>query len=65
MHEDEEEEAASSEGFIEVDGTGQPIVKQSKGKKAKKRKKNGGSAADATSPLQSIHWFRVVLDEAQ
>ena len=36
-----------------------------KGKKAKKRKKAFGSAAEATSPLQSIHWFRVVLDEAQ
>ena len=39
---------------------------EAKGKKAKKRKKNAGpNAAEATSPLQSIHWFRVVLDEAQ
>ena len=63
---DEDEDGISSEGFMEVDGTGQPIIKPGKGKKAKKRKKNAGSnAAEATSPLQSIHWFRVVLDEAQ
>ncbi|KAI0756790.1 SNF2 family N-terminal domain-containing protein [Daedaleopsis nitida] len=61
---DEDEEGVSSEGFIEVDGTGQPIVKPLKGKKAKKRKKTAGSAVEATSPLQSVHWFRVVLDEA-
>ncbi|TBU34696.1 SNF2 family N-terminal domain-containing protein [Dichomitus squalens] len=62
---DEEDDAdgVGSEGFIEVDGSGQPITK-SKGKKPKKRKKACGSAIEATSPLQSIHWFRVVLDEA-
>ncbi|RPD57037.1 hypothetical protein L227DRAFT_578225 [Lentinus tigrinus ALCF2SS1-6] len=63
--EDEDDDGVSSEGFIEVDGSGQPIAKPAKGKKAKKRKKNAtGTAAEATSPLQSIHWFRVVLDEA-
>lgn len=63
---DEDDDGVSSEGFIEVDGSGQPIAKPAKGKKAKKRKKNAiGSPAEATSPLQSIHWFRVVLDEAQ
>ena len=37
-------------------------------KKGTKRKKNMAllsGASEATSPLQSIHWFRVVLDEAQ
>ncbi|KAI0652068.1 SNF2 family N-terminal domain-containing protein [Trametes meyenii] len=62
---DDEDEGASSDGFIEVDETGKPVVKPSKAKKAvKKRKKAVGSVAEATSPLQSIHWFRVVLDEA-
>lgn len=61
---DEDGDAVNSEGFIEVDNFGQPVTK-SKGKKAKKRKKVAGSAVEATSPLQSIHWFRVVLDEAQ
>ncbi len=61
---DEDADGVSSEGFIEVDTYGQPVMK-SKGKKTKKRKKAAGSSAEATSPLQSIHWFRVVLDEAQ
>jgi hypothetical protein len=32
-----------------------------------KRKKSGflAGAAESVSALQSIHWFRVVLDEAQ
>ncbi|KAI0673352.1 SNF2 family N-terminal domain-containing protein [Trametes maxima] len=62
---DDDDDGASSDGFVEVDETGKPIVKPSKAKKAvKKRKKVAGSTAEATSPLQSIHWFRVVLDEA-
>ncbi|PIL31733.1 hypothetical protein GSI_06437 [Ganoderma sinense ZZ0214-1] len=60
---DDDGDGVSSEGFIEVDNYGQPVTK-SKGKKAKKRKKAASSSAEATSPLQSIHWFRVVLDEA-
>ena len=53
---DEDGDGVNSEGFIEVDNYGQPVTK-SKGKKAKKRKKTAGSSAEATSPLQSIHWF--------
>ena len=30
-----------------------------------KRKRLGCNGTEATSPLQSVHWFRVVLDEAQ
>ena len=30
-----------------------------------KRKRPGSNGTEATSPLQSVHWFRVVLDEAQ
>ncbi|CDO72991.1 hypothetical protein BN946_scf185007.g45 [Trametes cinnabarina] len=63
--EDDEEDGGSSDGFIEVDEAGRPVTKSSKGKKgAKKRKKPVGPVAEATSPLQSVHWFRVVLDEA-
>jgi len=70
--EEEEEEGGSSDGItlLEVDGYGNPIAKPLKPKKATlKRKKSGvpgaGNGLDLTSPLQSIHWFRVVLDEAQ
>ena len=63
--EDEDEEGgASSDGFIEVDGSGQSTSKP-KAKKTKKRKKVANSGTEVTSPLQSVHWFRVVLDEAQ
>ena len=58
---DGDDDGVSSEGFIEVDGSGSAIGKLKK--KAKKRKKAAGSGAEVTSPLQSIHWFRVVLDE--
>ena len=61
---DDDEEGVSSEGFIEIDSSGQPIVR-SKAKKPKKRKKIAVAGVEVTSPLQSIHWFRVVLDEAQ
>ncbi|KAH9898181.1 SNF2 family N-terminal domain-containing protein [Cubamyces lactineus] len=62
---DDDDDGASSEGFVEVDETGRPVTKPPKSKKAaKKRKKAVGPVVEATSPLQSIHWFRVVLDEA-
>lgn len=63
LPDDEDDEGVSSEGFIEVDGNGIPM--KPKGKKPKKRKKLVGGGTEVTSPLQSIHWFRVVLDEAQ
>lgn len=56
---EEQDEASSSSsdgGIEETDATGLPL----KGKKRKRRKIEG----DATSPLQQIEWFRVVLDEA-
>ncbi|KAF8634441.1 hypothetical protein AX15_000890 [Amanita polypyramis BW_CC] len=69
--EEEEEEARSSDGasLVEVDECGNPFLKPPKPKKnALKRKKSTLAAIsnglDSTSPLQSIHWFRVVLDEA-
>ena len=65
--EDEEDAGVSSDGCAETDERGNMIVKLGKPKKigAKKRKKACGSAAEASSPLQSVYWFRVVLDEAQ
>lgn len=69
---EEEDEGVSSDGvtLLEVDGYGNPIAKPPKPKKnTLKRKKSGmpvvGNSLDLTSPLQSVHWFRVVLDEAQ
>jgi SNF2 family DNA or RNA helicase len=66
--EDDEDEGNSSEATMEMDDSGNPIVKLSKPKKGTKRKKTSAIAASATeipSALQSVHWFRVVLDEAQ
>ncbi|THH33466.1 hypothetical protein EUX98_g728 [Antrodiella citrinella] len=60
---EEEEEAEASDGFVEVDEQGNSILKPSKGKKAAKRKKPG-CRQEMPSPLQSVNWFRVVLDEA-
>jgi SWI/SNF-related matrix-associated actin-dependent regulator of chromatin subfamily A3 len=68
---DEEDEGDSSDGIslIEVDEHGNPILKPAKPKKnvLKRKKSSLGicNGTDSASPLQSIHWFRVVLDEAQ
>ncbi|KAK2461626.1 hypothetical protein APHAL10511_006089 [Amanita phalloides] len=69
---EEEEEGASSDGvsLVEVDEYGNSMLRPPKPKKRPlKRKKSAvlgglGSSVDSASPLQSIHWFRVVLDEA-
>lgn len=66
---EEEEEDESDGGVPEVDENGQPLFMNGSGasKKGKskgmKRKKGGGP--EQSSPLQMVHWFRVVLDEAQ
>ncbi|EIW64254.1 uncharacterized protein TRAVEDRAFT_33062 [Trametes versicolor FP-101664 SS1] len=62
---EDDEDDGSSDGIVELDGLGRPIGRAPKPKKApKKRKKAAAPGTEATSPLQSIHWFRVVLDEA-
>lgn len=56
---DEEGSESSDGGIEEVDAEGNAL--KARGKKRKRRRIEG----DATSPLQQIEWFRVVLDEAQ
>lgn len=72
---DDASDSGSSDGGIEeVDQYGEVINVggtaggRKKVKKGVKRKKPGAMftvGPEATSPLQSVHWFRVVLDEAQ
>ena len=67
VDDDEDDDDNSSDGErLEVDERGNQLGKLSRPKKAgKKRKKCGVNGVEATSPLQSVDWFRVVLDEAQ
>ncbi|CCL98504.1 uncharacterized protein FIBRA_00503 [Fibroporia radiculosa] len=66
---EEEDGDSSSDGEAVIDERGNQILKIPRAKKSgtKKRKKGGGKAsgcAEVSSALQSVHWFRVVLDEA-
>lgn len=63
---DDEDDEDDCGGGVEFDARGNQIVKLP-GSKGKKRKKVAPNlnATEVTSPLQSVHWFRVVLDEAQ
>ena len=69
--EDEEEDGeASDQGGVDYDDRGNQVVRLPKPKKTGiKRKKTAFTTAnhpaEIPSALQSIHWFRVVLDEAQ
>jgi SWI/SNF-related matrix-associated actin-dependent regulator of chromatin subfamily A3 len=62
---DDDEEGSSDSGGVDIDERGNPVIRLPKPKKTGLKRKLGGSAVEASSPLQSIHWFRVVLDEAQ
>lgn len=69
VEDEDEDESDVDEGGLEVDERGNQILRLPRPKKAgaKKRKKLCGKAngsLEATSALQSVHWFRVVLDEA-
>lgn len=55
----EDGDDVASDSGNEVNG------KSAKTTKTGKRKRPAGNGTEATSPLQSVHWFRVVLDEAQ
>lgn len=68
--EEEEDGEASDQGGVDYDDRGNPVVRLPKPKKTgTKRKKTAlttaNNPAEIPSALQSIHWFRVVLDEAQ
>ena len=55
-------EDGSSDSGIEFLGS---TVQVSAMKKKTPKRKRIGKGVEITSPLQSVHWFRVVLDEAQ
>lgn len=55
----EDGDDAASDSGNETNG------KPAKLTKIGKRKRPANNRTEATSPLQSVHWFRVVLDEAQ
>lgn len=65
----EEDGDESSDGFggVEIDEYGNSTIRLPKAKKNLKRKKpwSGAPNPTACSALQAVHWFRVVLDEAQ
>ena len=65
MVQKDEDDADESDGFMETDERGNPIGKVSKSKKNKRKKPCPTGGGEIPSPLQSVHWFRVVLDEAQ
>jgi SWI/SNF-related matrix-associated actin-dependent regulator of chromatin subfamily A3 len=66
---DDDDEASSDSGGVDFDERGNPVLRLPKPKKCGMKRKKSALLAnvtvEATSPLQSIHWFRVVLDEAQ
>ncbi|KAJ6475543.1 SNF2 family N-terminal domain-containing protein [Mycena sanguinolenta] len=61
---DEDDDGGSRDGGgVEIDERGKQLPKAKKG--GLKRKKSGfmNGATECVSALQSIHWFRVILDE--
>ncbi len=50
---------------VATDSGNEANGKLSRSSKLGKRKRPCSNGTEATSPLQSVHWFRVVLDEAQ
>ncbi|KAJ7786133.1 SNF2 family DNA-dependent ATPase [Mycena metata] len=64
---DDDDDGSSDGGGVEIDERGNQVLKLPKAKKGGlKRKKSGfvSGGMEVVSALQSIHWFRVVLDEA-
>lgn len=60
-----DDEDSDGGGGVDYDERGNPVLRLPKPKRAgMKRKKPCASASEQPSALQSIHWFRVVLDEA-
>jgi SWI/SNF-related matrix-associated actin-dependent regulator of chromatin subfamily A3 len=63
--EDEEDDLSSDSGGVEHDEWGNPILRIPQRKAVKRKKSSSLAGPEAVSALQSVHWFRVVLDEAQ
>ncbi|KIY45784.1 hypothetical protein FISHEDRAFT_48690 [Fistulina hepatica ATCC 64428] len=61
-----EEDEASSDSGLDFDANGNFVGKLPKPKKAgsKRKKACNVNTPEASSPLQCVYWFRVVLDEA-
>ncbi|PPQ62972.1 hypothetical protein CVT24_006078 [Panaeolus cyanescens] len=64
MAEEDDDDAVSSEGAMDIDENGNPLLRSKQKKAGTKRKKLLNGATELPSALQSVHWFRVVLDEA-
>ncbi|KAF9457347.1 SNF2 family N-terminal domain-containing protein [Collybia nuda] len=68
MNTDDDEDDGSSDGVggVDVDEHGNQVLRLPKAKKGglKRKKSAAMTGTESTSALQSIHWFRVVLDEA-
>ena len=64
---DEDGPYGSDDECVETDGCGNPVPRPKVTKCGMKRKKvtTNSAGGEQTSPLQSVNWFRVVLDEAQ
>ncbi|KAF4605045.1 hypothetical protein EYR40_003828 [Pleurotus pulmonarius] len=65
--EDEEDDGASSDcGGVDVDDNGNQVLRLPKPRKSglKRKKRCIANPTETSSALQSVHWFRVVLDEA-
>lgn len=64
---DEDGHYGSDDECVETDECGNQFPKSRVTKCGTKRKKavNNSASGELTSPLQSVNWFRVVLDEAQ
>lgn len=65
--EDDDDGSSDGAGGVDVDEHGNQVLRLPKPKKGglKRKKSAVVSGTESTSALQSIHWFRVVLDEAQ
>lgn len=68
---EDDDDGGSSDGIAETDEYGNQVVRLSRPKKHGSKRKipssflGNGAPTEASSALQSVHWFRVVLDEAQ
>lgn len=65
---EEDDDGSDDVGGTDIDETGHGVIRPAKKAKTngkKKKSATNGASQQQPSALQSIHWFRVVLDEAQ